>query len=130
MIIQNKAIRILTACAAFIALTVSMPLSHTNAHSAVVSQSPKANQTLKASPATVKLVLSEDLISSGAAVVVRSSQGQTVSVGKTKVSRRDLSIALQPKLPNGTYQVAYRVVSNDGHVITSSFKFRVQAPLP
>lgn len=96
------------------------------AHSQTQSTSPKANAVLKTSPSLVRVNLNEPLISSGAALIVRSSKNASVTSGKPAISGKSISIALLPNLADDTYRVSYRVVSNDGHVVTSSYKFTVK----
>jgi len=118
-------IKAVTGTSLVLGATSLFPLS-AFAHSQTQSTIPKANAVLSKSPSSVQVTLNEPILSSGAALVVRSSNNLSVTSGKPKISGKTISVALLPNLESSTYRVSYRVVSNDGHVVTSSYKFTIK----
>lgn len=94
------------------------------AHSSQIGSSPEAGTTLDSAPSEVSVDFDTPLLDVGAAMVVRAD-GRTVSVDPPTVRRRGISVGLAPDAPPGEYTVAYRVVSEDGHTIESTFTFTV-----
>ena len=115
---------------AFIAaLTLSIVVtSIANAHTAMVSSSPKSNAMLKSSPKYISITFTEDLIEIAGKSVSRislfNSKGQEIKLPKAQVIHRDIVVAVS-KLPPSKYKVVYRVVSGDGHPVSGSYFFWV-----
>jgi methionine-rich copper-binding protein CopC len=99
------------------------------AHSSQIGSSPATDATVASVPREVSVEFDTPLLDVGAAMVVRTGE-RTVSVDAPTVNRRSISIALQPDAPAGDYIVAYRVVSEDGHTIESTFAFTVAGSTP
>ena len=101
------------------------------AHSALVSSVPSADATVVDFPMEVVLNFNEELMIVGDQnpnkVEVFDDQGALVS-GGTVV--KGASIAAPVGITgNGLFNVKYRVVSNDGHVVEGSYSFNVESPL-
>ena len=107
------------------------------AHATLVSASPARNSSNPTSPAEVKLVFDDELIAvadNANIIIVRSGSqsGPQVDLGNSAVNGSVLTVGL-PTLSPGSYFVTYRIVSNDGHPVTSDYQFSVSAqssPLP
>ena len=102
-----------------------------NAHSALVSSVPAADATVVDFPMEVVLNFNEELMIVGDQnpnkVEVFDDQGALVS-GGTVV--KGASIAAPVGITgNGLFNVKYRVVSNDGHVVEGSYSFTVESPI-
>jgi len=101
------------------------------AHSTLVSSVPAADTTVVDFPMEVVLNFNEDLLIVGDQnpnkVEVFDNQGALVS-GGTVV--KGASIAAPVGITgNGLFNVKYRVVSNDGHVVEGSYSFNVESPI-
>ena len=94
------------------------------AHSNEISADPPADSVLDAMPAQVSLSFDEPLLDAGAALVVTSASGDVISKEPASIEGATIRVALSSGGP-GTYQVAYRVVSGDGHPVTGSYAFEV-----
>ncbi len=96
------------------------------AHVVIVGTSPTANSILDAAPSRAEVRFDTGILDIGYAMVVRSDGGRTISTGAARRSRDSLSIALDPTAGPGSYTVGFRVVSADGHSVTSSFSYTVR----
>ncbi|MFE9842023.1 copper resistance CopC/CopD family protein [Streptomyces goshikiensis] len=96
------------------------------AHAGLSGSDPADGAVLKAAPQYVTLTFTESVSFSDDSVRVLSPQNERVNPrparhvdGKDNTARVELS----GKLPQGTYTVAWRVVSADGHPISGAFVF-------
>jgi copper transport protein len=97
------------------------------AHASLVSVDPPDGARLDASPPEIRLTFNEGVSANLGGVRVLSSEGERVDDGAAEVDGTVVRIALQPDLPDGTYVVAYRIVSEDGHPIRGGSVFGVGA---
>jgi copper transport protein len=97
-----------------------------SAHATLVSSEPAASSLLTASPHSVRLVFSEPveaslarlhLIASGGAVTMLAVAGDPHDVNALTAPVMDLGA--------GSYRLAWRIVSADGHPVDGSFVFSV-----
>lgn len=99
-----------------------------NAHTALVSSSPKSNAMLKASPKYISITFNEELIEIAGKPVSKISlfnaKGKEIKLPKAQVVHKDIVVAVS-KLPPSKYKVTYRVVSADGHPVSGSYYFWV-----
>jgi methionine-rich copper-binding protein CopC len=98
-------------------------------HASQTGSSPAAGAVLEAAPTSVEVTFDTPLMDVGAALVVRSEDGTVVS-DAPEVDRTAIRVAVPPDAPPGTYAVAFRVVSQDGHPITSTFDYTVAGDAP
>lgn len=94
------------------------------AHASLVSSTPAAGERFDERPAAVGLEFSEAM-STPAYVVVTAPDGQRADEGEVRVEDRDVVVDLADGDGEGTYSVAFRVVSVDGHPVTGRFSFVV-----
>ncbi|KJK57611.1 copper resistance CopC/CopD family protein [Saccharothrix sp. ST-888] len=101
------------------------------AHAALVTTDPAQNSVLPQAPAAVTLTFSEGVSLSSDSVRVLSPAGKQVDAGdpghldgRTDTAR----VSLNSGLPNGTYTVAWRAVSEDSHPVGGAFTFSIGAP--
>lgn len=101
------------------------------AHDELVGSDPAPGAALDSAPAAVRLDYSADVLTFGAAVVVADADG-TWQTGEPVLDGSSVSVALDPAMPDGAYEVRWRVVSSDGHPITGLVPFTVGdvAPAP
>ena len=94
------------------------------AHARLVRAVPGNGSTLETAPSRVSLVFDEN-VRSPSTVVVTGPGGDAVQHGPVEVVDNTASVAVRVTA-TGTYRVAFRVVSADGHPVTgqTSFGFR------
>lgn len=108
------------------AVTLAGTPSLAYAHDEFVSSDPAASQTVPHVPAAVALIFEEPPVTMGIRVVVTGPSGP-VQEGPPKLTDQVVTQALRGGAPGGTYQVAWRVTSDDGHPISGTFNFTAQA---
>ena len=99
-----------------------------SAHAARVSTEPAENAVLAAGPKRVSATFNDQLQTAFAAMTVVGPDGNEWSTGNPTVQGATLGIGLRPLGAAGTYTVNYRVTSDDGHVVSGSWSFRLMAP--
>lgn len=95
-----------------------------SAHASLVTSDPREGQTLDALPAAVSFEFSEAM-SEPAYVVVTAPDGSSVTTGEPQVDGAIVSQQLASGGGPGTYTMAYRAVSADGHPVTGQITFTV-----
>lgn len=94
-------------------------------HASQVDSSPAAEEVLSPAPSDVTITFDSPLLDMGAALVVRDQDGSSIVTGEPVIDDRAFSVAVDPSAPPGMYEVAYRVVSADGHTVEGAFTYRV-----
>lgn len=100
-----------------------------HAHDQVVSASPGANESLATAPTEVVIEFTSELLDTGALINVTDASGQDVTDGDVVLDGRVVTRKLQSNLPNGQYEIVWRVVSADGHPITDQYQFSIGEPV-
>ncbi|GAA3680614.1 hypothetical protein GCM10022237_44590 [Nocardioides ginsengisoli] len=127
---MKKHLLVLPALASALAAVLlsgwSLPAS---AHAGLVTSDPAEGQRLDRLPASVSLEFSEP-IGTPAYVVVTAADGTRVDRGEVKVDGPSVSVAVARKgagkgAAKGGYEIAYRVVSEDGHAVAGTIGFAV-----
>ncbi|OBF28501.1 copper resistance CopC family protein [Mycobacterium sp. ACS4331] len=98
------------------------------AHAALSSSDPAAGARLVTAPQVVTLTFNEPVQHQFSTVVVTGPQGRNHVVGEPAVADREVRATLDTLDGNGTYTVAYRVVSADGHPVSGKYDFQLSAP--
>lgn len=110
-------------------LLVGLPLAlarPASAHARFVSISPAAGATLTTPPTKVSVTF-DDTVTTGLSVVtVTGPTGAHVMQGKAVESGPVVTQSLIADLPGGTYQVLWKIVSDDGHPVSGRSTFTVQ----
>lgn len=94
------------------------------AHATLLTSTPEDGEVVEALPDRVALEFTETM-AQPAYVIVRSPDGDQVTVGDPEVHGAVVSQALADEGGPGTYSVAYRAVSEDGHPLTGEVRFSV-----
>ena len=116
--------RALRACAALLVLGVlGLPAAPAWAHAALVSSDPSDGQRLAALPGSATWTFNEE-ISPPSYVVVTAPDGSRADQGEPRVDGSEVSVDLA-KGREGTYALAFRVISADGHPVTGRLTFVV-----
>ncbi len=97
------------------------------AHSQLISTNPVAQATVTQPTSEISLTFNEPVQGRFSTIVVNGPGGVSYSNGDVRVVD---STAHEPVLPlrSGSYTVAWRIVSADGHPITGEFGFTVNLP--
>ncbi len=110
-----------------VALFALGPGTAAYAHSVLVSASPAEGETVDRLPTQVVLTFNEDVAPGLATVRVTDGEGLTVSDGDAAVSGTRVVQPLRANPPAGSYQVAYKVTSADGHPVSGAYSFVIPA---
>lgn len=101
------------------------------AHDQLLSAEPADGTTLEAAPQELLLTFSGSLITGQGIqnlVRVTDASGNQWQDGDASVTGPTLSAQLCSGMPNGEYDVAYRVVYSDGHSEEKQYAFTVEDP--
>ncbi|MFI8204481.1 copper resistance CopC/CopD family protein [Streptomyces sp. NPDC085937] len=100
-----------------------------SAHAALTGSDPAQGAVVDTAPAQVSLTFSEPIAVSDDSVRVLDPKGERVDKGApANPSGTTFSVRLLSGLPDGTYTVAYQVVSADSHPVAGAFTFSIGAP--
>ena len=97
------------------------------AHAFLDHADPKVGSTVKGSPSVVKIWFTEELEGAFSNIQVFDAKGAEVDRKNVEVdpAHKSLMSVSVPKLPNGTYKVAWSAVAVDTHHTTGTFTFEV-----
>lgn len=113
------------AAAVIVGAIVLLPISPASAHSELLESTPAEGAELSKAPAEVQLVFGEPVQQEGSSIVV-DVRDTTVSQDKTFATNGNVaSVQLTGPGQPGTYTVNFRVVSEDGHVVSDTFEYEV-----
>ena len=104
-----------------------------SAHAGLVSANPEANKEITLMPQEITLTFTEDLMVLGEADVNSISMnlldGAEVPLADIKVNGPTLSATVpEGNYESGTYEIFYKIVSADGHKLSDSYAFSLNAP--
>ncbi|MFD7704781.1 copper resistance CopC/CopD family protein [Streptomyces caelestis] len=100
-----------------------------SAHAALTGSDPGQGAVVDTAPTQVSLTFSEQIAVSDDAVRVLDPKGERVDKGApANPSGTTYTVRLLSGLPDGTYTVAYQVVSADSHPVAGAFTFSIGAP--
>ena len=113
-----------------IATSLALIPSWAEAHGQFVSSNPKAGSTLSKMPKLVWVELDGDLITIADKqtnfLTVKNSKGRELSDGKAFVSGTRVGVNIKDRSATGKIKVSWRVVSEDGHPVSSFLTFTVR----
>ena len=112
-----------------IVLAVAAPAA--SAHATLLFTSPADGSAVPASPAAITLTFNENVSFTGTPVTLAGAGGRQLGLGAARLSqgRSVLTLPVPEKLPDGVYTVTWQVISADGDVVGSQFRFAV-GPAP
>ncbi|WP_407319445.1 copper resistance protein CopC [Isoptericola halotolerans] len=108
---------------AVVAMLATAPTA--TSHDQLISSDPESDARLDGAPTTVSLEYSADIMDVGAAVVVADGSDEDWAVSPPSVDGPVVLTQLEPGMPDGDYEVRWRVVSSDGHPIQGVVRFVV-----
>jgi len=97
------------------------------AHTELVEASPGPDALVEAPPSHLVLVFDGVVQLTADAVVVAAAGGSRVPLGAPAVDAPGTVTVPLPALAPGAYEVAYRVLAEDNHVLEGRYSFAVQA---
>ena len=111
------------------AYAVLLSTSPAQAHASLIGTDPEEGAVLEQAPETITFTFDEAVTLPPAGVTVYDAKGEEVTSEAT-ASGTEMQVALAEasSLGDGTYVVAWRAVSADGHPISGSLTFAVGAP--
>ncbi|MER7559713.1 copper resistance protein CopC [Nocardioides sp. NPDC126508] len=111
------------------AYAVLLGISPAQAHASLIGTDPEEGAVLEQAPETITFTFDEAVTLPPAGVTVYDAKGREVTSEAT-ASGTEMKVALAKasSLGDGTYVVAWRAVSADGHPISGSLTFAVGAP--
>jgi len=112
------------AAAFAIACFAAMP-GAASAHSELVSSDPEAGGTVEQTPDLVSLTFNEPVQKQGSSIVVTAGSDVISTAGTFTIDGTTASVELDDADASGTVEVAFRIVSEDGHVVRDTFSFEV-----
>lgn len=101
-----------------------------SAHTALDASSPQDGSNIDASPSQLVLHFASPILSVGDRIVVQGPDGQEYQTGKSQIVDSTVTQPLRPLGPTGVYQVAIRVVADDGHPNDFEMRFTLTKPGP
>ncbi|MFJ9244264.1 copper resistance CopC/CopD family protein [Streptomyces sp. NPDC101776] len=100
-----------------------------SAHAALTGSDPSSGVVVDKAPTQISLTFSEKVATNDDSLRVLNPKGKRVDVGKpSNISGTTYAIQVRSGLPDGTYTVAWQVVSADSHPVAGAFTFSVGAP--
>jgi methionine-rich copper-binding protein CopC len=97
------------------------------AHAELVKSFPVANSTLTKAPRYVQLEFGESITNlkskNANSIVILNSKATKIATSKIVIKKAIARVEFVGTLKPGKYTVKYRIVSADGHVLNSQFKF-------
>ncbi|WP_030806203.1 copper resistance CopC/CopD family protein [Streptomyces sp. NRRL F-2799] len=100
-----------------------------SAHAALTGSDPAQGVVVDRAPTQVSLTFSEQVAMGDNSLRVLDPKGKPVQTGKpANVSGTTYAVRLHAGLADGTYTVAYQVVSADSHPVAGAYTFSIGAP--
>ncbi|MBB2913329.1 hypothetical protein FHS43_004627 [Streptosporangium becharense] len=100
------------------------------AHNVLIGSDPKDGAELTAGPRQITLTFDQPVRQGFAQISVTGPDGARWEDGKTTVDKEKVSVGVKPLGPAGEYVVGYRILSSDGHPVSSKIAFTLTAPGP
>lgn len=114
-----------------LALLVTVSFAGTaSAHATLIGSDPADGATLSTAPTTVTLTFDDSLENFEPVVSVTGPDGSQFQAGEATIDGATLSNRVLPLTAPGTYTIAYRVVSDDGHPVEGQVRFDLAVPPP
>jgi methionine-rich copper-binding protein CopC len=123
-VVRPALVRAVRVAAVLVGLALPTALSSgASAHDSLAGSSPASGAALTTAPAAVTLSFEEAPLAAGLAVAVLAPDRTSVTAGTPVVTGTAVVTPLRPLTASGTYAVAWRAVSADGHPVTGTFSF-------
>lgn len=120
--------RLLVVLAATLAAVLGLGVGSASAHSALVGSDPAAGASVSVGPQTARLTFNEALQTQFASMTVVGPDGNLWSKGEPTIDGPNATVPVGELGPTGTYTIAYRVTSADGHPVSGTVQFTLTEP--
>ncbi len=102
-----------------------------SAHATLLFTSPAAGSAVPAAPTVITLTFNQAVTLAGTPVTLAGPGGQRIGLGAARESagRSVVSVPVAGRLADGVYAVSWQVISSDGDLVGSQFRFAV-GPAP
>jgi copper resistance protein C len=97
-----------------------------SAHTGLKSSNPVDGTTVKEELKEIRLTF-HDHIEPVSSLEIKDDKGTEYKFSDIQVVKTELVGNLQEPLPNGSYEVAWKIIAKDGHPARGSFTFQVDA---
>ncbi|MEU4662233.1 copper resistance CopC family protein [Micromonospora chalcea] len=114
--------------ALFTTALLLVPATPAAAHNSLQEATPARDARLTTAPTQVTLRFLQRLNPAFTTITLRDSTDRQVPASAPTVDGATGTVTIEEPLANGTYTVAYRVVSRDGHPVQGSYRFTVADP--
>lgn len=111
---------LLAFCLTFLALPAS-------AHDTLTDSDPAEGEVLQEVSGELRLTFSGEISDLGVQFMVTGPEGRDVVQGTPTVDGVEVTQALAEELVDGDYEAAWRVTSSDGHPISGTINFTIEA---
>jgi len=101
------------------------PARAASAHAELLATDPVDGSLVNTAPQQVTLQFSEDVAVQPDGVRVLDADAARVDTGQAKAAGNTITVPLKTSVPDGSYVVAWRVISADGHPVRGAFNFSV-----
>jgi len=122
---MKRAVALLLAAAGGAAFAVGLA-APASAHAALTGTDPEDGAVLPEAPASVSATFSEPLDGPSTEIAVTDPSGAVVEVADPTFDGATFTQAMLYTVP-GTYTVAFRVISEDGHRVDDKVEFTVES---
>ena len=113
---------------AVIALSIFSPVAPAaDAHDQVALTVPADGENVDLGPAEIAITFTDDILEVGAIVMVVDTEEKNWAEGDMRLDGPQATQPVAADLPDGAYDVRWRVVSADGHPVSGAFAFTVGA---
>ena len=104
---------------------VGLSVAPASAHSKLVSSSPVDGATLDAPPTSVSFTFDEPLLPGTETISINDENGNVIATQSASPDGATISVTWPADAGTGVFQVAYRVVSGDGHPVTGAITLTI-----
>ena len=118
----------LVAAALAAVATLLVPAVPAAAHNALKAATPARDARLTTAPKQISLEFMQKLDPAFTTIALSDAAQRKIPTGAPTVTGAKGVVTIGEPLANGTYTVAYRVVSTDGHPVQGSYRFTVADP--
>lgn len=124
---QRRTVRRFVLAAALALVGSVLLAGPASAHASLISTDPTEGQVLASAPATATFTFDEPVRSTSGGVHLFNAAGKELEAD-AKTRDAALQVDLPGGLPDGTYVIAWRVVSADGHPVAGALTFSIGTP--
>lgn len=125
----GRSLRVVLVVALTLLATIGLA-GTASAHATLIGSDPADGATLQAAPTAVTLTFDDSLENFEPVVTITGPDGNQYQSGAATIDGPTLSTAVGLLTAPGTYTIAYRVVSDDGHPVEGQVRFDLAVPAP